>query len=256
VSARPGAGPLRRPASPPAFVGSVAVVWRLVLGQQAARGRVVALGALGLVAVVIGAGIGFGDTTDRVGAAVRLVDVFGLTLFAPVATLVFAAAALGDPWDDGTLVYLWLRPVRRSAVVLGAFGATLTVALPLVVTPVVVGAALARAGGATVVAALAATSLAVVAYAALFTLVGLFVRRSLVWGLVYVLIWEGFVALAGAGAARLALRAYTRSLVSAVTGEDLRLAEYAPLTAVAVPLAVAVVALVAATRRLVRMEVA
>ena len=49
----------------------------------------------------------------RIEAGTSFIDAFGLSLLVPVTTLVFASAALGDPADDGTLVYLWLRPVPR-----------------------------------------------------------------------------------------------------------------------------------------------
>ena len=83
---------------------------------------------------------------------------------------------------------------------------------------------------------MASAIVAVVAYCGLFTWLGLRVRRALPWGLAYILIWEGFVAAAGAGASRVALRAYTRSMLSEITGQDLRLADMAMPVAVLVPL--------------------
>ena len=61
--------------------------------------------------------------------------------------------------------------------------------------------------------------------AALFVLLGLWVRRALLWGLAYILLWEGFVAIAGQNAQRLAIRSYTRSLLRDATGVDLFLAD-------------------------------
>ena len=40
-------------------------------------------------------------------------DSYGLSLLIPVVALVFASAALGYLAEDGTLVYLWLRPLAR-----------------------------------------------------------------------------------------------------------------------------------------------
>ena len=71
------------------------------------------LGALGLVSVLVGFAIGHADLVDPLRQGTRFVNGFGLSLLVPVATLVFASAALGDPNEDGTLVYLWLRPVAR-----------------------------------------------------------------------------------------------------------------------------------------------
>lgn len=231
-------------------------VYRLVLRSIATPGRVVALGVLGLVGVVVAAAIGAADVGDRLATGTRFVNAFGLSLYAPVVTLVFASASLGEPTDDGSLVYLWLRPVRRSVITLGAFLASLTVAAPLVLTTVVAAAALTGGGGRLVGGALVATVAGVLAYGALFVLLGLRTRRALVWGLAYILLWEGFVASAGRNAARLAVRAYTRSLLREATGVRLRLSDVSLAAAVVVPAAVTVVALVLATRRLRRMEVA
>ncbi len=46
---------------------------------------------------------------------------FGLVL--PVVALVFGGAALGELREDKTLVYLWLRPMDRWPIVVGAAGA-------------------------------------------------------------------------------------------------------------------------------------
>jgi ABC-2 type transport system permease protein len=233
----------------------LATVYRLTLRTQARIGRLAALGALGAVAVLVGLAIGVGDLDDTLEAGTRLVNTYGLSIYAPVVALVFGAAALGDPADDGTLGYLWLRPVRRSHIVVGAYGAALSVVLPLTLVPLVVAAALSGGGGALVRGTVLAATVAATAYTALFAYLGLRVRRSLVWGLTYILIWEGFVALAGDTAARLALRSYTRSVLADATGVRLRLADVSLPIAVGVPLVVAAVALALTTRRLHRMEV-
>ncbi len=76
------------------------------------------------------------------------------------------------------------------------------------------------------------------------------------WGLAYILIWEGFVARAGDTSARLAVRAYSRSILSELTDVPLRLADIGFGAAVAVPVLVAVAATALASRRLARQDVA
>ena len=78
---------------------------------------------------------------DDLEAAVGFVNGNIATLV-PVAVLVFGAASLGDLIDDGSMVYLWLRPVPTWLHVVAAWAATVTVAVPLVVVPVVASAAL------------------------------------------------------------------------------------------------------------------
>ena len=75
------------------------------------------------------------------------------------------------------------------------------------------------------------------------------------WGLLYILIWEGFVAQANASAARLAIRSYTRSLLAHTADVYLRLADVAVAAAWIVPLVVGVVAAIYATFRLARQDV-
>ncbi len=233
-----------------------ATVYRIVLGGLATRGRLVLLGLLGLVGIVVGLAVGMGDADDPTRAAAEVVNGFGLSVYAPVVTLVFASAALGDLAEDGSLVYLWLRPVPRWQIVAGALAATLTITLPLVVVPTTLMAVAADGGGGVVAGAAASSAVAVVAYAAIFGYIGLRVRRALVWGLAYVLLWEGFVASAGRNAARLAVRAYTRSILGRASGIELRLGTVSPVLSVLVPVLVAAAAFALTARRLARTEVA
>jgi hypothetical protein len=45
---------------------------------------------------------------------------------------------------------------------------------------------------------------------------GLRIQRALVWGLVYILIWEGVVAQVARGAARFSIQSYARSMFRAL----------------------------------------
>ena len=234
----------------------ISTIWHVTLKTQATRARLLALGLLGLVGVVIGLAVGIGPTVDHLDAGTHFINAFGLSLYVPVVTLVFASAALGDPAEDGTLVYLWLRPVPRWRIVAGTYLATLTVTLPLVLVSLGVAAVLSEGGAALVRGTLVSATLGVVAYAGLFTWLGLRVRRALVWGLAYILLWEGFVASAGQTAARLAVRSYTRSVLSRATGIELRLASVSAVYSVIVPLAIGAVATAITVLRLRRTEVA
>ena len=122
-SVRPGVAPARRAAGG----GSFRALYRALLAGQATKGRIIGLGLLGLVAVLLGFAIGASDQADPLEDGVRMVNTFGLSLFVPVVTLVFASATLGDPNEDGTLVYLYLRPVAVVVPLLvAALGAVLT----------------------------------------------------------------------------------------------------------------------------------
>jgi ABC-2 type transport system permease protein len=227
---------------------------------------VVALLALGLVGIVVGAALGMADrppmtiedfrvVPSDVIVGARFVNTFGLTLLVPVTALVFAAAALGDPDEEGTLVYLWLRPVRRSRIVVAAAAASFTASWPITVIPLAIAAAATRGGGALVVGTVVSATLALVAYTGIFCALGLVTRRSLVWGLLYIFIWEGFVATAADSAARLAVRTYARSVLSGIADITLRGTVITAPARWLVPLAVGVLALVFASWRLAHRDI-
>ena len=94
----------------------------------------------------------------------------------------------------------------------------MTICLPAVTVPLVISAALTGGGLALVGGTAVAAAVGVIGYCGMFVALGLRFKRALVWGLAYILLWEGYVAKASKTASRLSLRAYTRSIVSQYTG--------------------------------------
>lgn len=233
------------------------LTYRVVIRQLVTRGRLAALVLVGAVVAIVAAAVGASDEIDDpLEAAVRVIADLGFTALVPIVALVFATASLGDMRDDGTLVYLWLRPMDRWPVVVGAWAASVTVSLPLTIVPLGIASTLVDGGSELVIATVLACAVGVVAYAALFVLLGLLVRNAIAWGLGYVLIWEGIVAGYGNIPARLSVRGYTRSIITSRTGVDLDLGDLALAPSVIVPLVAAVAALALAARRLRRMDIA
>ena len=224
---------------------AVRALYRTLLGSLATRGRLLAMGLLGFVSILLSILVRTSSVSNRPDSAYMVVDAYGLSVLVPIVALVFSTAALGDPAEDGTLVYLWLRPVPRWQLALVASAAALTITVPTAVIPVVLGAAICGVGGSLPLGAACGALLAAVAYTAVFTGLGLRVRRALAWGLAYLLIWEQAVARVARGPARLSINADTRTLVA-------RMADHFPLprnamsmeVAVAIPAAAAVLALI------------
>ena len=224
--------------------------YRVLVRTQLTRGRMIALGMVGLLGLLLGVAIRADGGTDTQELAYGFADNFGMGLLVPVVTLVFAAASLGDLAEDGTLVYLWLRPVARWRIALASFAATMTAVIPFGILPTVLAAAVAGGDSEVVVATAAAATLAAVAYASLFVGFGLVVQRALAWGLVYLLIWEGFVARGGLGPARLSVLVYARSVLARLADEELPRLAASMGVAVAVPLLITAAALAFTTWRL------
>jgi len=234
---------------PPVLASLRALTW-LLLRNQATRGRLFALAALGVVGVLVGAVVTDNSSLDATVAGTRFVNLYGLSLLTPVVALVFGAGALGDLVDDRSLVYLWLPPVPRWVIALAAWIATLVVCIPFTLGASVVMSAATGGGADLVIGTLWASLLGLIAYSGLFTALGLRFRRALVWGFAYLLIWENFVAQAGDGAARLSILSYLRSLLSAYTGAGLELADRSLTASFIVPVVVGLLGFAYTVRRL------
>ncbi len=209
---------------------------------------------LGAIGVVIAVAIRQADNDGFVAA--ELLSSFGLTLFVPIVVLVVASATLGSLVEDETLVYLWLRPIGRWRVVAAALLAAVCVLAPLVLVPMIAMAAIVGDGG-DIAGITVASLVGVAGYGSVFTLLGLLTQRALAWGLLYILIWEGFVAGLSRTAGWFAIRTYTRSALAQV-GEvvDLIADPVTTTTAIAVAAGTAVTAFALTTGRLRTMDVA
>lgn len=217
----------------------MSAVYRLLLRAQLSRGRIAALVVAGLAVIGIGALAGIDAGSAR--AAREVTDVAGLALLVPAVALVIASATLGDPAEDGSLAHLWLTPILRWRLALAAILAAATVTIPAAVLPVAVAAALAGGPGMTVLATAVMATVAALTYTTLFVGFGLRVRRALLWGLLYVVIWEGVVASVGRSLARLSVRLHVGSLGPAVDGRPPPRFGVEPTTAGVVLLGVVIV---------------
>lgn len=236
---------------------AISLTYGLVIKQLVTRGRIVALTLVGAVVVLVAILVGRSETTgDELDRGVRLISNLGFTMVVPVVSLVFASAALGDMREDGTLVYLWLRPMQRWPVVVGSWLAAITLSLPITLVPLVVSSLAVDGGSRLTVATLLAGVIGVVSYSALFVLIGLLLKNPIVWGLGYVLIWEGLVAQFFGSVSKLAIRGYTRSIITSRTGVDLELGDLPLAAGIIVPIVVTVAMIVLASMRLQTMEVA
>ncbi|MEZ5322101.1 MAG: ATP-binding cassette domain-containing protein [Microthrixaceae bacterium] len=190
------------------FVTELTILSRTILSVVCTRARIVGFVLVGVVEVVVAVVVSSGvDTVDR----------FGLMLLIPIAALVFGTASMGDAIEDGTYVYLWLRPIRRWRITVAAYLVTLAMVVPMAVLPTVVAAGVAgdtRLLGAAVLAA----SAAAVAYSALFVLLGQLTQRALIWGICYLLIWEQFIARGGKGLGLLSVHSHAASLLARTMG--------------------------------------
>jgi ABC-type transport system involved in multi-copper enzyme maturation permease subunit len=148
-----------------------------------------------------------------------MIWVFFLRFIVPVLGVFYGTALIADEVEDRTVTYLFTRPIRRGAVLVGKYLAyvvcTTLVVLPSVVLAFFLLVPLAQVGRTfTAFAAdLGLLALGLAAYGALFALVGAALKRPLVSGLVFVFGWEQVALLVPGYLKRFTVAHYVQGLV-------------------------------------------
>lgn len=188
-----------------------------------------------------------------------ILDTLIVRTVMPLLALVLGTSVLGSELEDGTAVYLMVKPVPRWRILLAkmAVAAGVTVAL---VFPATVATALLTVGrGALSVQESMAYALAVsaggVAYACAFVTFSAFTGRALILGLCYVLIWEGTLAGLLEGTRFLSIRQATLGLTAQVTGAISRPAPLDATVAASILLVVVAGSVLLGTYRLARFQI-
>jgi len=145
----------------------------------------------------------------------------------PVLGVFYGTSLIADEVDDKTITYLFTRPIRRSAVLLGKYLAYLACTVLLVLPSVVLvyffivplGGSIGESFPA-LVEDLGMLAIGLVAYGALFSWVGARLKRPLIIGLVFVFGWEPGVLLFPGYLKRLTIAYYVQALVPHAMPQD------------------------------------
>jgi ABC-2 type transport system permease protein len=154
----------------------------------------------------------------------RLFDQLMVRTVLPLIALVFGTAAIGSELDDGTVVYLLTKPMRRSRLVLSksvvAAGLTMALVVPAtLLTGLVAATQAGELGGATIAFAIA-VAVGGTAYALAFLTLSTFTSRALVIGLGYMLLWEGVLSGLFDGTRLFSIRQATLGLAAQLQGVE------------------------------------
>ncbi|MEP6691587.1 MAG: ABC transporter permease [Gemmatimonadaceae bacterium] len=196
------------------------VMW-LTFRQLFARKRLVVSVlfslAPALIALLYRLGHGAGDAQ----APAFLVTVYReivIGTLLPLAAAVLGTTAFGGEVDDGTVVYLLVKPLARWRVVSSkyvvAVAATVALMLPALVLPwLVIG--IGRVPFATVLGFAAGAVVGSAVYCALFVVLGLASRRSLVVALLYIVVVEEALSRNIAGLKSISVREFAVAVAKA-----------------------------------------
>lgn len=207
-----------RPESPPGVLASTLRVFDLSLGEMLWSRRTIFMALVVGLPVLVAAGlrllVGLGGTLPRINRlSLDGPAIFGLMVWAffvrfsvPVLAVFYGTSLIADEVEDKTITYLFVRPIRREAVLLGKYLAYLVCTIAVVLPALVVVWGLVVPIGGSLGAAftdllkdLGILAVGLVVYGAVFAFVGARMKRPLVTGLLFVFGWESIVmALPGA----------------------------------------------------------
>ncbi len=233
-------------------------VYSLALRQLAGRWRLAVMTVLAALPVVIAAVL---LDLDAAPSVVEFESVVLGALLAgaivPLVVLAIAAPAFANELEDRTLANLVLTPLPRWQLVVPKWAASVTLAAPFVLASAAATAWIAFLGDWRAVAAVAGAMVAAVAmYASAFLWLGLVSPQAIGAGLVYVVLWEGFLAEFLAGVRTFSIRYHALSAMHHLDPRRIDGPSHPEAWTIALVLAGVVAGFLAlATRRLRRMDV-
>ncbi len=233
-----------------------APVFRLTLRSLFSGRRILALAVLALVPVIAATAFAAGGEIEPELFWARLLQRLVIPTITAFIAVVIGASAIADEREDGTILYLAATPLSRLTLVLTKIAAAWTTCMALLAPAVVVSALIALgadADGAQVAWPLLGIALAALCYCSAAAWLAMVVRRPVVIGVLYILLWEGSIATFAASADRFSIAAYGRAV--AVEGViDVNAPETSAAAAIVVLTVVTALAAWAAGRRLTRTE--
>ena len=160
-----------------------------------------------------------GSRVDAVSVFGMIIWVLFLRFIVPVLGVFYGTSLVADEVEDKTITYLFTRPLRRGAVLLGKYLAylacTTLVVLPsvMIVYFMLVPFGQIPRSFTALMTDLGLLAVGIATYGALFTFVGAWLKRPLVVGLIYVFGWEQFAMLMPGYLRRFTLAYYLQALV-------------------------------------------
>ncbi|MEU4061863.1 ABC transporter permease [Streptomyces wedmorensis] len=214
------------------------LTYRALLGRRRALILFLLPGMLLLISAAVR---GFNGADDQVAADV--LGGFALATMVPLIGVIAGTGAIGPEIDDGSIVYLLSKPVKRPTIIFTKLIVAIAVTMVFSAVPTLIAGFILNGNGQQVAVAYTVAALvASIAYSALFLLLGTVSRHAVVIGLVYALVWEALFGSLIAGAKTLSVQQWALALAEKVTGDGLVTSEVALPTASILLIAVTVAA--------------
>ncbi|MFJ9176955.1 ABC transporter permease [Streptomyces sp. NPDC102360] len=193
------------------------LTYRALLGRR----RALILFALPVLLVVISALVrGLTGADDQ--TASDLLGGFALATMVPLIGVIAGTGAIGPEIDDGSVVYLLSKPLKRPTIIFTKLIVAIGVTMVFSAVPTLIAGFILNGNGQQIAVAYTIAALvASIAYAAIFLLLGTVTRHAVVFGLVYALVWEALFGSLVSGARTLSVQQWSLAVAQKVAGGDL-----------------------------------
>ncbi|PRH77635.1 hypothetical protein C6N75_19275 [Streptomyces solincola] len=212
------------------------LTYRALLGRRRAAILFTLPALLLLIAAAVRA---FNGADDQIAADV--LGGFALATMVPLIGVIAGTGAIAPEIDDGSIVYLLAKPVKRPTIIVTKLTVAIAVTMVFSAVPTFIAGMILNGNGQQIAVSYTIAALvASIAYSALFLLLGTVSRHAVVIGLVYALVWETLFGSLIDGARTLSVQQWALAVAEHTGRGD-------GLISSAVGLPVAVILLVAVT---------
>jgi ABC-2 type transport system permease protein len=230
----PGPAAIGEPAAQPTLGAILWIAWFSVR-EMARRKRLVSLALINLLPVLVVLGIRIWFPGEGVTAQMQLAglshDAF-IPFLIPIAAMAVGIPAIGEQVEDGTIVFMWTRPIRRRAIYLGRLLAAQIVSTVLMSGSLVLCFMIMVSEGTSIITfdflKLYVTTFLIIGlgaftYSALFAAMGTFFKKPVLPAILLAFGWENLVTNIPARVQELSLRFHLQNLIDrpAAPPEDL-----------------------------------
>ncbi len=184
------------------------LTYRALLGRRRALILFVLPAVLVLISVAIRLLVGADDAV-----ATEVLGGFALATMVPLIGVIAGTGAIGPEIDDGAIVYLLAKPLKRPTIILTKLTVAIAVTMVFSAVPMLVAGWILNGNSQQIAVAYTVAAVAAsIAYSAVFLLLGTVSRHAVVLGLVYALIWEALFGSLVPGARTLSVQQWALAL--------------------------------------------
>lgn len=189
------------------------LTYRALLGRRRALILFILPALLLVISVAVRALAGVDD-----GTADSVLGGFALATMVPLIGVIAGTGAIGPEIDDGSVLYLLSKPVKRPTIISTKFVVATGVTVLFSAVPTLLAGFILNGNGQQLAVAYAlAATVASVAYSAMFLLLGTVTRHAVIVGLVYALVWESLFGSLVPGARTLSVQQWSLALAQKVS---------------------------------------